>query len=240
MCTVTYIPDNNKQFTLTSNRDERIYRPTLPPRVYDQEKNRICFPRDTKAGGTWIAMNDWGRIGCLLNGAFEAHTKEDYHTHSRGQVLLGLMKTPETPDIHLQGYDLSRTEPFSIITLDTRKGMPETISESIWDGNKLHFRVLRTDHPYMWSSVTLYDKKTRETRKSWFDRFLASHREQITREDIFDFHSGTHTRDMANNLVMKRDDGLKTVSITQIWPEDGKIIMKYLDLEQNTVFHVGL
>jgi hypothetical protein len=32
------------------------------------------------------------------------------------------------------------------------------------------------------------------------------------------------------NLVMEREDGLKTVSITQVIPENGKFRMHYFDL----------
>ncbi|MBK9018424.1 MAG: NRDE family protein [Saprospiraceae bacterium] len=33
----------------------------------------LIFPRDTAAGGTWIAASDTNRVACLLNGAFVKH-----------------------------------------------------------------------------------------------------------------------------------------------------------------------
>ena len=81
MCTVSYIPlGQNKDFILTSNRDEKVFRPAIAPAIHKTGDIHICYPKDSKAGGSWIAMNNRGRICCLLNGAFEAHLKQDFHT----------------------------------------------------------------------------------------------------------------------------------------------------------------
>ena len=38
MCTVTYLPIGNKDFILTSNRDEDVNRKTISPKIYTEEK----------------------------------------------------------------------------------------------------------------------------------------------------------------------------------------------------------
>ena len=50
---------------------------------------------------------------------------------------------------------------------------------------------------------------------------------------VWSFHSGNHTNDSTVNLVMHREEGLKTVSITQVTPRDGQFAMKYIDLQEN-------
>jgi len=58
MCTVTFIPQGNNNFILTSNRDEAIGRKTLPPDFYDIEDTKMLFPRDAVAGGSWIGLSE--------------------------------------------------------------------------------------------------------------------------------------------------------------------------------------
>jgi len=57
MCTVTFIPLENKNFVLTSNRDEAPNRTTIPPRNEGVELVMILAPKDALAGGTWIGSS---------------------------------------------------------------------------------------------------------------------------------------------------------------------------------------
>ncbi|NJN26754.1 MAG: NRDE family protein [Cyclobacteriaceae bacterium] len=67
MCTVSYIPaSDNSSFALTSNRAEKVFRPTLPPVVTWHNGTKLAFPRDEKAGGSWIAINEDGRVCCPI------------------------------------------------------------------------------------------------------------------------------------------------------------------------------
>ena len=86
MCTVTYIPKPDG-FLLTSSRDEKINRTTLPPRSYTHNHQELIYPKDTKGLGSWIAISHKKRIACLLNGAFENHAKKETYTKSRGLIL---------------------------------------------------------------------------------------------------------------------------------------------------------
>lgn len=93
MCTVTYLPVSTG-FVLTQNRDEA---PTRSPQIISKEKRfgtELLFPKDTKAGGTWIATARDGRTACLLNGAFEKHKHEPPYRLSRGLVLLDFLDGP--------------------------------------------------------------------------------------------------------------------------------------------------
>ena len=241
MCTVTYIPKIIEgSFVLTSNRDERLFRSTISPEIYSYGDCKLVFPKDEKAGGSWIAMNNKGNINCLLNGGFIAHQKQEYHTKSRGTVLLDFTASGMSIDDFFAQNDLKNVEPFTIVALKHNNGMIQNIDEFIWDGNDKHFRQLNINSPYIWSSVTLYNEEHRKTRKEWFERFYNLHKGNITKEKIVDFHSGNHTNDNTINIIMQREGGLKTVSITQILIADNKVKMIYSDLLNNSVKEIEL
>jgi hypothetical protein len=241
MCTVTYIPETDKRgFILTSNRDEKSFRPTVPPEIYRVESTKVCFPKDAKAGGSWIAMNDKGRLCCLLNGAFEAHQKKHYHTRSRGTVLTGFASTQMNVSDYFNSEDLSAVEPFTIIVVEQEKGQVTGMFEFVWDGNIKHVREPDLLKPALWSSVTLYSAENRKHRQEWFRNFLESNNGSITPANVFEFHAGTHTSDNSVNLVMERVGGLKTVSITQVTTYNETFIMTYCDLINNSEHLKGL
>lgn len=241
MCTVTYIPPTpESSFVLTSNRDEREFRPTLPPEIYSLGKSKLAFPKDEKAGGSWIAMNDKGNINCLLNGGFIAHQKQEYHTKSRGNVLLDFTASGMSIHEFFAKNDLKNVEPFTIVALKQNNGIIQNLDEFIWDGNDKHFRQLEKNSPYIWSSVTLYNEEHRKTRKEWFELFYKANSRNISKEKIFDFHSGKHTNDNTINVIMQREGGLKTVSITQVLSIGNKVQMIYSDLLNNSVKEIEL
>lgn len=234
MCTVSYIPQkNNGGFVLTSNRDEKSFRPTKAPEIYDIEDTKICFPKDEKAGGSWIAANHLGRVCCLLNGAIVAHTKKAFYAESRGKVLTELTSSNLKPFDFFQQKNLQEIEPFTIITIDKKEEQIYRFNEFIWDGGTAHYKELDPNKSYIWSSATLYNAEQRNLRKQWFNQFLKKINGNITPENIFDFHSGTHIEDYSVNVVMEREGGLKTVSITQIIPEKRNYRMKYFDLHNS-------
>jgi len=241
MCTVSYIPfDRNGDFILTSNRDEKVFRPAIAPMIYDTGGVQICYPKDSLAGGSWIAMNNMGRICCLLNGAIEAHEKQAFHTISRGEIPIELATSHLEPQEYFIRKDLSCVEPFTLISIDQNRSRDNSFSEFIWDGKEKHFRGLDYNKPYIWSSATLYTMKNRELRKEWFNRFLLDTVDKISDKNVLAFHSGTHSKNKAINVVMERDGGLKTVSITQVISNGDSLSMKYSDLIENSLSEVIL
>lgn len=241
MCTVSYIPKKSAGgFVLTSNRDEETLRPTVSPRVYELGETKVGFPKDEKAGGSWIAANNNGRLCCLLNGAFVAHKKKPHHTQSRGNILIELTASPLSPFNFYEGINLVNVEPFTIVTIETRELEIVHFSEFIWDGVKKHFRALNPGEPFIWSSVTLYNHEHRKLRHQWFNRFITEKNGSISPESILSFHADKHTGDQAVNVIMEREGNLKTVSITQVLPENGKFRMNYFDLhnQKNTSIEI--
>jgi Transport and Golgi organisation 2 len=236
MCTVTYIPQTKENcFILTSNRDEKMHRETIPPTVYPVNGTEISFPKDLQAGGSWIAANNKGRLSCLLNGAFVLHKKQAFHLQSRGKILLEMNAYFESVLDFFAEKDLSDVEPFTIINIENEKGEIKSMHEFVWDGMKKHISELDTNVPKIWSSVTLYSHKDRELRNIWFDKFLSENLNGISPEKVYHFHSGDHTSDQTVNLLMQREGGLKTVSITQVTPMKNSFRMTYSDILNSSV-----
>lgn len=239
MCTVSYIPQP-KGFVLTSNRDERSFRETIVPMKYVYDETTLCYPKDALAGGSWIAMSNNGRVVCLLNGAFVPHQKEAFHTFSRGKVLIESAHSTLNPDQLFTAGSLAHTEPFTLLTIDFNNNEITAFSQLIWDGKDKHHRELDTNRFYIWSSVTLYSEANRKERKLWFNQFLNEKKLNPSATDLIQFHSGKHSNDKAVNVIMERDGGLKTVSITQIIHDISKLEMNYSDLIKNTNHSIQL
>lgn len=70
---------------IAANRDEFLARPALPPTSLSQ-RPRIVGGKDLKAGGTWLAVNEYGLIGGLLNRRSELPA--DPRLRSRGLLCL--------------------------------------------------------------------------------------------------------------------------------------------------------
>lgn len=237
MCTVSYIPNSNKNgFILTSNRDEKAIRPTLAPKIYSKNGIDLCFPKDEKAGGSWIAANNKGRLCCLLNGGVVKHEKQHYHTKSRGNVLIEATQTSESVEQYFKLNSFTNVEPFTIITVENSRYGVSELSEFIWDGANKNFRILKKDESYIWSSVTLYSAENRKQRHQWFQNYLNKNNGIVSTEKALSFHTGNFSDNKEINLIMEREGNLKTVSITQVVPKNGKLKMSYSDLlhKQNT------
>jgi uncharacterized protein with NRDE domain len=230
MCTVTFIP-NKKGFTLTSSRDEKNYRPTLFPSWYSHKNSRLLYPKDEIANGSWIAASDSGRMACLLNGGFVNHNKNNLgYRKSRGLVLIESFDFA-IPDF-LENFNLQDIEPFTLLLIDSKNRL---FNELVWDGSKKNIRKIDMSTHHIWSSATLYDEEIRTNRKSWFNQWMSSN-SLANNEEIFDFHQFTHTDDDTNNILMNREDGTQTVSLSQYIFELNKAQFIYKDLITSSIF----
>lgn len=224
MCTVTYLPKNNGDFIFTSNRDEQPDRKTKAPQFYEKDGVHFLYPKDERAGGTWIALSEEERIVCLLNGAYEAHEMKESYAYSRGLVVKEVLEA-ENAKWAVEDLELEGVEPFTLITIDW-SFMPICI-ELIWDGVKKDIRIL-SHSSKMWSSSTLYDKPIKAIREDWFKEFEKQYPE-ASFEDIMSFHNNeSHgSKDIA--IKMKRE-GVETTSITSVIKEGDSLYMYYVDV----------
>ncbi len=211
-------------FCLTSNRDEKTNRATaIPPHLYTINGKMICFPKDPKAGGTWIA-HDSENIIILLNGAQEKHIPKPKYRKSRGLIALDLIASKDILKTW-QITDLTDIEPFTIVFFNGNE-----LYQLQWDEFEKSTQNLDQNQAHIWSSSTLYSASIRTQRKVWFEEFL-SQNEIISPESVLDFHQFTQKENQEFGLQINRNNELKTVSITQcLYDSNGTITMQYLPL----------
>ncbi len=222
MCTVTYLPTSNNQYILTSNRDEQAARSPKNISRVNENGIELLFPRDSAAGGSWIAISNTNKTVCLLNGAFEKHKRQLPYRISRGIMVLDFFKYKNA--ISFFGlYNFDNIEPFTMIIVD--EGQPY---EFRWDGQK-HIKKLDVRKPYIWSSSTLYPKEMRIKREGWFHQWLDT-KPEFNRTTITDLHQNGGEGDPYNDFVMNRKNIVQTVSITSIVKQADSLNMHYIDL----------
>ncbi len=232
MCTVTFIPLNGTYY-ITSNRDEKSSRNlATPPAIYNGNNNRKVYPKDTHAGGTWIACKDNGTAGVLLNGAFKKHIPSPPYKTSRGLVFLEILDAAN-PVRHFMDICLEEIEPFTMIIFD------DLLHECRWDGTKKHCSLLNRSSSHIWSSATLFDETAVVKRTQWFNAFI-NENPSPDLDEILHFHQFTGDGDITNDLKMDRNGLLYTVSVTGIAIEPGICKMRYLDLKHHTEYEVSV
>ncbi len=113
MCTATWLsrPDG---FDLFFNRDESKLRlPARPPEALLEQGVRVLAPIDGNAGGTWIAVNEFGLALCLVNARASSPESGEPdsggRTPSRGWLVLQLAPAATCRRVAeaLRGIDLA-------------------------------------------------------------------------------------------------------------------------------------
>lgn len=223
MCTVTYIPKGKDQFILTSNRDEQAARSPKNITLWDEGSKNLLFPRDTGAGGTWIAVSNDNRLVCVLNGAFEKHVRKPAYRLSRGIMALQFFDYHNAPDFY-HNFDFYDIEPFTMVMYDRGH-----LYELRWDEVQPHIKQLDVNDFHIWSSATLYDATLQQKRRNWFAEWI-DNQEDFTQESIFNWHHTAGDGDPWNDVVMNRNGMVQTVSITSVAKNDHNAGMIYHDL----------
>ena len=233
MCTVTYIPINKTNFILTSSRDVPYARErALHPKEYLEDGVKLTYPKDGKAGGTWIGTSDKNRLICLLNGGFTNHVSNGNYRKSRGIIVKDLLKQSEINSA-LSEIDLTGIEPFTLVIVDWNDSLQ--LIEFVWDGNTKHITEL-PQKMHIWSSSTLYDENMKKQRKSWFmewqNNICPKH---LDGDELFDFyltrilnfHKNAGVGNPEIDVMMQREK-VGTVSITQVSKKRNSVRMGYL------------
>ncbi|NND64261.1 MAG: hypothetical protein HKN48_13820 [Flavobacteriaceae bacterium] len=229
MCTVTFVPQVDSGFVLTSNRDEAPARKTLMPDFYEVNGSRLYFPKDEIAGGTWIGASSQKRVVCLLNGGFEPHIRKSEYRMSRGVIVTQLL-TSENATQTISTLDLEGIEPFTLIAADWSTNLE--LLELVWDGNDSHFSK-KPMEPTIWSSSLLYTSEMKQKREDWFGKLL----EDIHQPDeyaLLNFHKQAGEGSSEYDLIMDRGF-VKTRSISQVKKQPNRTLFRYEDLLINEI-----
>jgi hypothetical protein len=230
MCVLTYLPLGDGGFILTHNRDESTSRAkAIPPRQYWLNGQSVIYPKDPKAGGTWVATSLRFTL-CLLNGAFEKHEYCPPYRQSRGCVILDFLKIGNLPDF-LMGYQFAGIEPFTLIIIDQFNKFQ--LTELRWNGKDIYIDSKDNQQPFIWSSATLYCSSVRQNRTQWFTDWVGQNPD-FDANEILKFHHTGGNGDIENDLKMNRSGELLTQSVTQIkYSNNHRHEVMYQDLLSN-------
>jgi hypothetical protein len=209
MCFVAFFTQNNTRWLL-SNRDENIQRSAaLLPTQHKVGNYTLLFPKDAKAGGTWVAVRNDGVAAVLLNGAAHAHISKPPYRHSRGFIIPHILQSP-LPEKAFEAMLLEEIEPFTLVL-----SLQENLVWYQWDGCNVHkYLEKETDFP-CWSSSTLYNPNQQMDRKTYWDNWAKQIVEPET-TDFLAFAESLWPGDTDTMIKMIRANGLQTVSSTLI------------------------
>lgn len=228
MCTVSFVPVNDG-YVFTFNRDEKPERYT--PNFISQEQlgyKDIWFTKDSKAGGTWFAADSLGNVIMLFNGAFAKHEKQPQYVKSRGVILYEMTAAKEMQQ-HFVNSCLQGIEPFSVILFENNN-----LFRLTWDGMEKHTTQLLKEAAYIFSSATLYSDTIQEMRRKWFASYLQL-QPQVNSRSVMDFHREYKSDDRENGLIIERDAGCCTLSISQAVIQDNKLLLKHHDIRTGKI-----
>lgn len=228
MCTVTFIPKGETDFIFTSNRDEAPDRETLAPDFYLENTIKLLYPKDEKAGGTWIGVSEISRLVCLLNGGFAAHEHGGSYRLSRGVVVKDVLIAPGFLEL-IKSYNLVDIEPFTMVIVDWKNSLQ--IYQLVWDGQQKHIEKLPNE-PRIWSSSSLYDESMKKARFQWFEVFKNVN--DFSSEALQVFHKTAGKEYPDYGIIMDRGF-VKTTSITQIEKHQGLVKMNFTSLQSDEV-----
>ncbi len=231
------MPNGNNKFILTFSRDEQVLRKkAVPPQKYFVDQHAVYYPRDMQAGGTWIAAGAGSFTICLLNGAFQKHIHQPPYSKSRGIMLLDFFKFNDV-NVFTDGYDFSGIEPFTLLLLENSNQL--RLHELRWDGLSTALNELSPVEPAIWSSVTLYEPEVIAQREEWFREWLKNN-DGNNQDAIVKFHETGGVGDKSIDLLMNRDNLLRTLSITSVSNSGEEVIMKYKDIVENYISVVNI
>lgn len=223
MCTVTYIPNGEDHFIFTSNRDEAPRRSATEMAREIYNGKTVLFPRDALAKGTWIAVSNQQQLVCILNGAFQKHKHQPPYRLSRGIMALNFFSYPGASDFFEQ-FEFQGMEPFTMIIFDDKK-----LYELRWDEQQKHIKNLATDQSHLWASCTLYSEEWQSKRQQWFEHWRGQQTD-VGQEHVLDFHKNAGEGNPEFDVVMNRQNIVRTTSITSIIKDPTAMQMRYEDI----------
>ena len=227
------------------NRDERYSRPEArPPEVETVDGVRVLAPRDPEGGGTWIAVNEFGLVCCLMNNysplfrhksggtPYRALQRaSDGKFRSRGQ----LVRTVSThSDLHnlrrmLAGVDFEQYRPFHLIVFP---GLFAPV-EWQWDGRELKEIV---GPPPVLTTSGILPRHISKLRTRRFRKATNGFLKELSDEEQLALHRSRRPWPPAISVAMKwKNRG--TVSLTQVKVQPDEVMMSYQPGDPATTVH---
>lgn len=122
MCTVilSIAPDDPWPVVFAGNRDEKRGRAAKPPGRWWPDRPEVRAGYDAVAGGSWLGVNDYGVMACVLNRAGALGPAPG--KRSRGELVLEALDHADAADAAdaLAQLDASAYRPFNFVVADNR------------------------------------------------------------------------------------------------------------------------
>ena len=221
MCTMTWFT-NEGGYELFFNRDESLSRCRAElPTVQDRNGVSYISPTDVDAGGSWIAVNEFGITVCLLN-HYEFEQIETYKNWvSRGEVVREFSNTIdlELAEQQFNGMLLEDYRAFRMFMID-RAGNNILC---VWDG---HTARLQRNVKRPKSSSSVNAKHVKTLRRDLFENLNLA--ESQVSQDYLNFHASHLPGKSQESVCMHRDDA-KTVSLSHVTVTSAGVTFAYAD-----------
>jgi uncharacterized protein with NRDE domain len=119
MCTLIVLHRcvSETPLVVAANRDEFFDRPAEGPALRDTPTGKVLAPRDERAGGTWLGLNEYGLFAAVTNRRSDA---PDPNRRSRGLIVLdalGSTTAREAAD-EIQRLPHDTYNPFNLVVAD--------------------------------------------------------------------------------------------------------------------------
>ncbi|MDG2243508.1 MAG: NRDE family protein [Rhodospirillaceae bacterium] len=122
MCTVVILrrPGHRWPLVLGANRDEQMTRPWKAPGRHWPDRPEVIAGLDELSGGSWMGVNDFGVVACILNRRGTLGPQEG--KLSRGEIVLDALDHPDAilASEALKHLDGRAFRDFNLVIADNR------------------------------------------------------------------------------------------------------------------------
>ncbi len=211
MCTLSLFRPPAGGYHIYMNRDERHERAKAKPPQLLEANNKVHGPLDPPSGGTWIAFNDKGYWGCLLNGYFDDKNMPPPRK-SRGLILTELL-AQANPMASAETINAVDYASFRLVV-----GSPSEHCLWVWNGHDYKpsdFHAEVDNRAFFLTSSSWNQKEVIQQRTTLFDEYIKA---GGTGESLPNFH---HTQEPTpESAPMMTRSYSATQSITQLHIQD--------------------
>lgn len=227
MCTLSWI-GNDLGYELFFNRDEFIDRaPEVAPVETRIGQAWTLAPRDGSAGGTWLAVNDFGVTIAVLNSYVASRGTGGRPPRSRGLLVLDHADAASSKELEerLAVLDLSAYEPFLLCTFqpDPTTAQDPIGSSLAWDGLELVTRPLLNGQAPLCSSAVDPEQARVQRTAEWTRLGKLG---KMSAERLARFHSSHLDAPDAWSPCMHRADA-ETRSMIHVRVDPDKVALAY-------------
>lgn len=104
---------------VAANRDEYFERPAEGPALRETPYGTVLAPRDERAGGTWLGLNQHGLFAAVTNRRCDA---PDPDRRSRGLIVMDALRARSASDAadEIENLQSDTYNPFNLLVADAR------------------------------------------------------------------------------------------------------------------------